>query len=66
MVLHVFNLRQYSVTLQSQEVVPEKKRCRIGGHQSKLGDEAVVTSYSKHHEFWYYISIVLHFANYSE
>ncbi|EFX88834.1 hypothetical protein DAPPUDRAFT_221054 [Daphnia pulex] len=42
---------QYSVTLQSQEVVPEEKRCRIGGQQSKLGDESVLTSYSKHHEF---------------
>ncbi|XP_057372870.1 RAB6A-GEF complex partner protein 2-like isoform X2 [Daphnia carinata] len=41
---------QYSVSLQSQEVVPEEKRRRIGPH-SKFADE-IVTSYSKHHEFW--------------
>lgn len=40
---------QYSVSLQSQEVVPEEKRRRIGPY-SKFADE-IVTSYSKHHEF---------------
>lgn len=41
---------QYSVTLQSQEIVPEDKRHRQG-NQTITGEETMVSSHSKHHEF---------------
>ena len=41
---------QYSVTLQSQEIVPEEKRRRLG-NAAPTAEETTIVSHTKHHEF---------------
>jgi len=46
----VVSCMQYSVTLQSQEIVPEEKRRRLG-NAAPTAEETTIVSHTKHHEF---------------